>query len=128
MYCCARLVYLVKWFKLEALPIIQRAWALMKYILGISAPHRPHSPAQSVQRLFLNTHCIDQYIICAFYFVCKIQQVPVTFHQIYEVYLELLRPYQVFKDLFPYSDIKKVWFEVDISITPVYEFNAVGDS
>ena len=49
MYCCARLVYLVKWFKLEALPIIQRAWALMKYILGISAPHRPHSQAQPVQ-------------------------------------------------------------------------------
>ncbi|KAK8803355.1 hypothetical protein WA158_001049 [Blastocystis sp. Blastoise] len=107
MYCCARLVYLVKWFKLENTPIIIRTWALMKYLLS-----------QGKYRLYLNTHCIDQYLICAFYGICKIQQVQITFHQILDVYKDLLEPYSRFKELFPFSDIKKVWFEVDISPEP----------
>lgn len=58
---------------------------------------------------------LDHIVICAFYAICRVYGVPVTFHSLLSVYSSYLEPFQSIRSFIAWVDVNRLWFEIDLS-------------
>lgn len=54
-------------------------------------------------------------MICAFYAVCRVYGISVTFHDLLSVYSSYLEPFQSVRSCIEWVDVNRLWFEIDVA-------------
>ena len=58
---------------------------------------------------------LDQLVVCAFYVICRVHGINISFHSILEVYTTYLQPYQSISNIVVWGDVNRLWFGIDLS-------------
>ena len=63
----------------------------------------------------LQSISLDHIVVCAFYAVCRVHNINISFHNILEVYKAYLQPFQVINNIVKWSGVEKLWLGIDLS-------------
>ena len=58
---------------------------------------------------------LDQLVVCAFYVICRVHGINISFHSILDVYTTYLQPYQSISNIVVWGDVNRLWFGIDLS-------------
>lgn len=114
MFSSARIIYLVNTFNLRLSPIPTHLWCFMKCILCNCIEHDLLVAMENIQQL-LSYLSLDQLVVCAFYAICRVHGINVTFQNLLDVYTCYLQPMQSNLALLQWGSIQELWFNIDLS-------------
>ena len=115
VFCSARIIYLLKMFNMRDSAITKYIWSLLRYTLSSSLCSLSISVGLETIQAVLPHISLDQLVVCAFFAVCRIFCINISFHNLLDVYLEYLTPFQSISNLFHWGDVNRLWLAVDLS-------------
>lgn len=114
VFAAARIVFLSKSFNLLMTSIPTYVWCTMKFVLCDYFFY--HSCIADDCITTVLTHLsLDHLVVCAFYAVCRIFGIPMTFQTLLDVYRRYLVPFQSLSCQIKWCIADPIWLNVDLS-------------
>lgn len=57
-------------------------------------------------------------MVCAFYAVCRVYNINITFQNILDVYKAYFNPFRAFVNLIEWGGVDKLWLGIDLTFIP----------
>ena len=119
VFCSARIIYLLKKFNMRDSIITKYIWSLLRYTLSnLSISSLSIFVGLESIQAVLPHISLDQLVVCAFFAICRIFCINISFHNLLDVYFEYLAPFQSISNLLLWGDVNRLWLVLDLSFLP----------
>ena len=71
----------------------------------------------------LNQLSLDQLVVCGFYAICRLAGLRITFQ-----HLLSLQPYRAIASIVQWSDVNRLWFNIDLNIPQIVATGGVCEA
>ena len=76
----------------------------------------------------LNQLSLDQLVVCGFYANCRLAGLRITFQHLLSIYTMYLQPYRAIASIVQWSDVNRLWFNIDLNIPQIVAAGGVCEA
>lgn len=76
----------------------------------------------------LNQLSLDQLVVCGFYAICRLAGLRITFQHLLSIYTVYLQPYRAIASIAQWSDVNRLWFNIDLNIPQIVAAGGVCEA
>ena len=76
----------------------------------------------------LNQLSLDQLVVCGFYAICRLAGLIIKYKEMMLIYTMYLQPYRAIASIAQWSDVNRLWFNIDLNIPQIVATGGVCEA